>query len=100
MQKWVKFASTKTARHKLARFLKEHDVAEKALQDAQMHLVEVTLGCDSDHRPGLAADIVAVIQGHAHEIEVKSSHHRIIVCVITSAVMMLCKSHGTSACAF
>ena len=72
VQKWVKFARTKTARHKLARFLKEHAPEHLACDD-QPHLVELTLGCHD--RPGLADDIVAVIQQHSHRIEVSCPLH-------------------------
>ena len=94
VQKWMRFASTKTARHKLARFLKEHapeelfepspsfaeEEAEEAapicteeardliFPDVQPHMVELTLGVNG--RPDLADDIVAVIRQHSHQIEV------------------------------
>ncbi|KAK9788004.1 hypothetical protein WJX73_010672 [Symbiochloris irregularis] len=94
--KWMRFASTKTARHKLARFLKEHApedehgeasagfTAEASLScteeacdilfpvpDVQPHMVELTLGCNG--RPGLADDIVAVINQHSHQVEARLS---------------------------
>lgn len=97
VQKWMRFASTKTARHKLARFLKEHALEEHfepspsfseeeageaapncteegcdiIFTDVQPHMVELTLGCNG--RPGLADDIVAVIRQHSHQIEVSVS---------------------------
>ena len=64
----MKFACTKTARHKLARFLKEHTPAPSPEEVVQSQLVELTLGCSN--RPGLAADIAAVISQHSHHIEV------------------------------
>ena len=100
----MRFASTKTARHKLARFLKEHVPEEEPQEaapapgteasgeafsactaeacdifsDVPPHLVELTLGCNG--RPGLADDIVAVIRSHSHQIEVRvpSLHARIL----------------------
>ena len=97
-QTWLKYAHTKTARHKLAKFLREHahllpvptpspappaqpprapersssgEGAAEAAGEAELPGGQVTwLVVQCSDRPGLLADIALAIADHSHNIKV------------------------------
>ena len=97
-QTWLKYAHTKTARHKLAKFLREHahllpvppvspappaqpprapersssgEGAGEAAGEAELPGGQVTwLVVQCSDRPGLLADIALAIADHSHNIKV------------------------------
>ena len=68
MQEWVQHVQTKTARHKLAKYLKEHSALLTGAWSPASPLTWLRVECAD--RPGLLADIALVIAAHSHNIKV------------------------------
>ncbi len=97
MQEWAKFTKSRTARHKLAKFLKEHydllpehyksisagDLSAGKAREADDRAVggpkltapkdrgqTVWLAVEGDDGPGLLAEMAQIIDKHGHDVKV------------------------------
>lgn len=98
LQEWAKFTKSKTARHKLAKFLKEHHdllpehykalpagdlssgkarefderpVAGSKLSPSKDRGQTVWLAVEGEDGPGLLAEMAQIIDKHGHDVKVE-----------------------------